>query len=568
MHTESGLGAGTSVPAARVLRLATAFSLAVTAVMLAFEGARGASSGLLAVRAAMVLVSAAAVVLLSRLRPEGLRWFARGYCSIMLVMLAALVAFEPELPLIRLAALTTPACIAASIEPEDRILTLLIGVFSGLAGAGLILLKGLGPIRAGQWLLLAACTTGFASLGALRYRKLRAQLQDQLQANMRNLTRALSEAAADLGSCGDEAGIFHTVLQVLEDQGQRARVFRLDGQDIVLEAQQASSPLFPLGARVPICQVAVVAKMVELGRAVLHEDVHRQLAQLLPPEQLAKLLPTLPCRGVAAPIFVEKKLYGLLCVHGDSLTEAGASAIELFARHVGSAMAKLRQHRRSVERERLAALGEAAAVVAHEVRNPLGAISNATCLLKRAGASASSLVLLRMIEEEAARLDELVHDLLYVARPLEPRRRAVDLGELCSQLAQTSRQSDDFASLTLVVELPGHAPKVLADPVHLQVAVANLLRNAAQASPPSGTVRLRVTEHGRLVWLEVEDEGPGVPEEVAARIFEPFFTTRGSGTGLGLSLVKRIADAHQASLRVERASHGGACFQLALPAQP
>ena len=224
-----------------------------------------------------------------------------------------------------------------------------------------------------------------------------------------------------------------------------------------------------------------------------------------------------------------------------------------------------------VRRERLAALGELSALVAHEVRNPLGAIVNSVASLRRlVWPEGNAKVLLSIVEEESDRLNRMVSDLLDFARPDVPQIRELPLETLVLSAVESAvRAIPSNVKVSVDTSVCPAAPVVKVDSQMFRQAVVNLVTNAAQASPPDGVVTVRAfsdTLRGApCVSLTVADQGKGVPPELAERIFQPFFTTRAMGTGLGLAVVKRIAEAHQAEVEVGPAPGGGALFTLRLP---
>jgi signal transduction histidine kinase len=219
-----------------------------------------------------------------------------------------------------------------------------------------------------------------------------------------------------------------------------------------------------------------------------------------------------------------------------------------------------------LRRERLAVLGEFAAGIAHEVRNPLASMRMTLQLLAE-GAREKDAEDLRVVLDEVRRLEGSVEDLLLYAG--EPRidRGPVDLAALAREAARLLlRQADHLGVAIAVEEAPG-TPKALGDARHLRTAAVNLLLNAVQASPRGGKVAVRVAPAGRGVALEVADGGPGIPPEVGERIYEPFFTGRPGGTGLGLAVTRRIAAAHGGTLAY-RSGTGGTTFRLELGETP
>ncbi|MFL5321913.1 MAG: ATP-binding protein [Myxococcaceae bacterium] len=223
-----------------------------------------------------------------------------------------------------------------------------------------------------------------------------------------------------------------------------------------------------------------------------------------------------------------------------------------------------------VKRERLAALGELSAVVAHEVRNPLGVIFNSVASLRRSTpATEEAQMLLRIVNEEAERLNRMVSDLLDFARPSEARFQPERLEPILVGAVEAAARALPTSNVEVRVEPNASVPSVPVDAELIRQAVVNLVVNAVQAMPRGGHVTLRTSRAQRagteVVRIDVADDGPGMPPEVAGQVFQPFFTTRAAGTGLGLAVVKRIADAHRADVSVETQPGGGATFSLFLP---
>jgi signal transduction histidine kinase/putative methionine-R-sulfoxide reductase with GAF domain len=222
-----------------------------------------------------------------------------------------------------------------------------------------------------------------------------------------------------------------------------------------------------------------------------------------------------------------------------------------------------------VRQERLAALGELAAVVAHEVRNPLGVIFNSLGALRRlvAPPGADARMLLDIVGEEAERLNRMVGDLLDFARPSRPTLHPEPLLPVVDD-AVAAALSGIGRKVTLVREVPDSLPQVPMDSHLLRQAIVNLVVNAAQAMPDGGTLTVRAQVDGAKAVLQLGDTGTGIPDEVRHRIFEPFFTTRATGTGLGLAVVKRIVDDHHGEIEVRPGAGGGTVFELRLPLAP
>jgi PAS domain S-box-containing protein len=217
--------------------------------------------------------------------------------------------------------------------------------------------------------------------------------------------------------------------------------------------------------------------------------------------------------------------------------------------------------RQLIEQERLAALGELSAVVAHEVRNPLGVIFNSLGSLRRMlQPEGDARVLLDMVGEEADRLNRIVGDLLDFARPVTPVLRPEPLERVVDEAVAAA--VGEGSSVTVAREVGPDLPPVPMDARLVRQAVLNVAANAVQAMPRGGRLGVRICRDARGVLVELEDTGPGIPADIRTRIFEPFFTTKASGTGLGLAVVKRIMDGHRGEISVLTRPGGGTIVQL------
>jgi signal transduction histidine kinase len=229
-----------------------------------------------------------------------------------------------------------------------------------------------------------------------------------------------------------------------------------------------------------------------------------------------------------------------------------ASGLAAMAAHLADARDRERALEASLSREqRLAALGRVAAGVAHEVRNPLAGMKLRLDLLARGGAlDTTAREDVAACLGEIARLNRLVESLLMASRAKTQAERTIDLGAIANERVERARALAEKAGVRITREGEGHA---LGDPDAVAGAVENLLRNAVEASPPGGEVRVRigVDDEGRPA-LDVEDSGPGIPEARRAELFEPFFTTKPEGTGLGLWISRLLLEAKGASLRYDR----------------
>jgi len=224
---------------------------------------------------------------------------------------------------------------------------------------------------------------------------------------------------------------------------------------------------------------------------------------------------------------------------------------------------------RAEDAERLAALGRIAAGLAHEIRNPLGSILGSVQLLRSAeGLGDEARHLCGIVERETGRLDDLVEDMLQLARPRRPVLSQVDIARTAREVVALASQSGRGSDVNVRYDGPGEKASLVldADPGQLRQVMWNLVRNAVQASSPGARVTVRVAEqtkgktHGAV--LEVHDDGPGIDAAARGRLFDAFFTTRSSGMGIGLAVVKRIVDEHGWVIEVESKEGRGATFRV------
>jgi signal transduction histidine kinase len=220
--------------------------------------------------------------------------------------------------------------------------------------------------------------------------------------------------------------------------------------------------------------------------------------------------------------------------------------------------------------ERMAALGRLAAGLAHEIRNPLGGIAGSIQLLRENPAlSDEDRELCEIIQREAARLDDLVTNMMDLVRQRKPEFTDVDAARIARDVVELAAKSGRGGSDVGVVYFGAESAIVRADAAQLKQLVWNLVRNAVQASSPGEEVAVSVvfSDTGEAV-LSVTDSGPGIEPEARERLFDAFFTTRSHGTGVGLAVVKAIADEHGFAIDVESAEGRGATFRVHLGLQP
>jgi two-component system sensor kinase FixL len=228
--------------------------------------------------------------------------------------------------------------------------------------------------------------------------------------------------------------------------------------------------------------------------------------------------------------------------------------------------ARVRMEKQLREQTSLAKLGEMAAVIAHEVKNPLagvrGAIQIIGTRLPKGSKDAS------IVTEIVARIDtlnELMKDLLLFARPPQPKLAVVDIGALVTTTANLLHGDPAFEQVE--VRVGGDPARALGDAELLKIVFVNLLVNAAHAMQGHGTIHVSQAAIADMCEIAFTDEGPGIPANVLEKIFTPFFTTKARGSGLGLPTVRRLIEAHQGTISITCPSAGGTVVTVQLPAE-
>lgn len=216
--------------------------------------------------------------------------------------------------------------------------------------------------------------------------------------------------------------------------------------------------------------------------------------------------------------------------------------------------------------EHLSSLGEMAAAISHEIRNPLGIIRNSTELLKKKVVAIDpSSTIPDIIIEESTRLNNIITDFLNFAKPRSPNIvpcRVEDVVE--KNLTFLSAQMQEKGYLVRKA-FQSDLPEIPADSAMLYQAFLNILINAIQAMQDGGNIYIRISSNHEALVVSFEDEGPGIPDEVINKIWDPFFTTKEMGTGLGLGIVKTIIDLHGGHIQIKNRSAGGSQVLIHLP---
>jgi len=205
-----------------------------------------------------------------------------------------------------------------------------------------------------------------------------------------------------------------------------------------------------------------------------------------------------------------------------------------------------------------------AAVIAHEVKNPLAAVRGAIQVIgSRLPPGAGDAEIVKAIVARLDGLNELMQDLLVFARPPAPKRRWCGLPELVDAVAALLKA--DPANAALEVSVSGAVPPVHVDPVLLTIVFQNLMTNAAQAMQGHGTIAVTFGTSEGWHCVTLSDAGPGIPAEIRAALFRPFKTTKARGTGLGMATAKQLVESHGGHISVESPDGGGTTVVIRLP---
>jgi two-component system, NtrC family, sensor histidine kinase HydH len=299
---------------------------------------------------------------------------------------------------------------------------------------------------------------------------------------------------------------------------------------------------------------------------------------------------SLPIRDAAGKL---NEVVGPVSLSADPGIEDLPRVLQTVSEHVSTVVERLHERERETLRaEQLAALGQLAAGLAHELRNPLTAAK--TVLQLAETPSELSPRDLEVLKQEVGRLEQSIQTFLDFARPPFPEKREMDLGHLIRQTVDLVSRRAERQQIRLDCSIPPHPLPMVADATQLRQVLLNLLLNAFDAAPAHGLVRiearieqaalsddssfcnhhepgqndeLRNEESRRsMIGIRVIDNGSGLPGNLGERIFEPFISTKETGTGLGLSICKRIVEAHGGRIDAATRPQGGTVFTVLLPA--
>jgi signal transduction histidine kinase len=319
-------------------------------------------------------------------------------------------------------------------------------------------------------------------------------------------------------------------------------------------------------------QHPLVRRVESNGRAVDLEHLRESEGEV---EEIDDLIE----RGwvVVAPIFLKERLLGFILL-GKKRSEKDYTVEELelleaFSNQTALAISRALIYRdmslkdkQIMQAEKMAAIGELAAGIAHEIRNPLGIITGSAETVRKHQDQKIREEMTKYILEESQRINGLIGTFLNFARPKEPNLVNCDLREVLEKTLLLLSPQARTLGVEIEKEISQKLLQVSIDPDQMRQAFTNLGVNALEAMPHGGILKITVLKNARdKVLVQFSDTGKGIPKEVAAKVFDPFFTTKEGGTGLGLSIAHRIITQHRGEINVEGEEGKGTTFTIILP---
>ena len=383
----------------------------------------------------------------------------------------------------------------------------------------------------------------------------------------------------------------HASIFLLDQRGLSFSLMAFRGKEPVRTLEGQSHPAlvaFLLKTQTPLLREALRRKLGRSEDQKLAVDAKKLNTDSVAQE--AMLLTGLDALNadLVLPFRVQGNVVGFLCLRDERLADAFASDEIAALMAIGDQLAINVENSRLFgvlrERDRLAALGEMSAGLAHEIRNPLAAIKGAAQELNPRSLEGDDQELMEIIVDEVNRLNGVVSEFLDYARPFRGTFVALSVNDAVKRTAALMQH--DLDTMEIDVDLQDDIPDINGDAERLQQVLINLVLNAADATGRAGRVSLStravesfkdaallgLTTPTRSVEIVVRDEGPGIPTSVLQQIFIPFFTTKDRGTGLGLALCQRIVQHHGGQMEVRSvqapAKDHGASFIIRLPALP
>ncbi|MEW6367768.1 MAG: ATP-binding protein [Acidobacteriota bacterium] len=305
----------------------------------------------------------------------------------------------------------------------------------------------------------------------------------------------------------------------------------------------------------------IVTRVVDTGRPSLHNDL-RTMPYYRPEMNLRAFL--------AVPLLVRNKILGAICIcrrsSDEIFTSGDQKMLTVMARQGATAIEKHKLEKKLLDVERLAVIGEFAARVAHEVRNPLTSIKGFTFLIGRPKTTPEQIgQYTSLIIEEIDRMDRIIKDLLHFSRKGVLHAREHSIEEVIDRAVTLTESQRLDAGVEIDRRSSCDGVRLMIDGERMLQVFLNLIINALHAMPAGGKLRVESRAEDREVAVEVTDTGCGIPQDQVESIFDPFFTTKETGTGLGLAIAKRILEEHKGDIAVESIEGEGTRFTVRLP---
>ncbi|MHC4728521.1 MAG: ATP-binding protein, partial [Planctomycetota bacterium] len=357
----------------------------------------------------------------------------------------------------------------------------------------------------------------------------------------------------------------------------------------LVDQSEPSRTFFPVdkvtesASRLPALAInSKIAQWFRANRQILFFETDTEVTSYLGSE----LQPFLDLSvNLAFPLISMGRLIGIVFLHlsQEPLNEIQVANLQILGKQAGLAFEnallfkeRLRQNERMFRAEQLATMGQFAAGIAHELRNPLTAIRSTVQYLSSEFADDTDQKKLATdILGEVDRLNNIVGNLLSLAQPAESNPEEIDIRQEIKRCLNFIEAKAKSQNVKIQTDFGNNLPQLTFDQAELRQLLLNVIMNSLQAMPEGGTLSIRahqLTEgsHGYItginrILVQVEDEGTGIPSNVHEKVFEPFFTTKVGGTGLGLAICNSIVRRYNGEIWVEKAKSGGTEVKIALP---
>ena len=396
---------------------------------------------------------------------------------------------------------------------------------------------------AGLFLLIITCIVGIQYLHIRRYvLKPLSELEERYRQIFNNSLNAI--AFHEAVSNAEDGGIDYRFLEVNRafEEMTGLKVNDVVGKTLSEVLPEEEQAIFR----------EIYSQVAESGEAGLHEKYSSSLGRHF---QVAAISPMPNCYTAIFTDITDRKVYE------QSLKDQSAWLETI----VEERQIELRQAQdQLIQREKMVQLGQLARGIAHELRNPLGVISNAVYYLKSISNDTESDTqeYLDIIETEVSNSERTIADLLEYSREPKPTREPTDLSAILKAILARIPTPD---GIRVTTNLSQELPLVYVDGRHIGMVLTNLITNAYQAMPNGGDLTIDISHRGDEVRLAMYDTGPGIPEKNITSIFEPFYTTKPKGIGLGLAISKTLVEVNHGRIEVASAEGQGSTFTLVLP---